>query len=90
MIRNETEPSGSSFEREVFELLRLLPSCRAKDHARLGGKDVDIFCEVQEAIAGHCRIAVECKDHKSRLSRKAVAEVLAYVFRLRGETSIAG
>ena len=71
-----THNTGEQFEREVKATLSLMDSIEVLDHVRVGGKDVDFLCIFKSPLGSTQRVAIECKDYASRLTRSDVAEIL--------------
>ncbi|NTU50294.1 MAG: NACHT domain-containing protein [Desulfobulbaceae bacterium] len=76
--KNSAEPiPGEALERQVSHVLRAFPGAVVLEHAKLAGKDVDVYCTFTDTIHGTVRIAVECKDHARLLTRETIVRILS-------------
>lgn len=71
-----TQNTGDQFEREVKATLSLMDNIEIFDHARIGGKDVDLLCIFKSPLGSTQRVVIECKDYARRLTRSYVTEIL--------------
>ena len=69
--------TGEQFEREVRTTLSLLPDVEILDHVRVAGKDIDLLCTFKSPLGSIQKVAVECKDYASRLTRSYVTNILS-------------
>jgi NACHT domain-containing protein len=69
--------TGEQFEREVRAALSLMPDVEILDHVRVAGKDIDLLCTFKSPLGSIQKVAVECKDYASRLTRSYVTNVLS-------------
>lgn len=69
-----TQRPGENLEAEVKALLQLLPGATVLGQQRIGGKAVDIACEVERPFGGKETIVFECKDYAARLTLAEVSE----------------
>lgn len=75
--KTSTLIKGTAFEKQVLDVLRLLPGFSVQEHVNLGGKDIDALCEVDDPIGISSNVAFECKDYERPLTREYTASILA-------------
>lgn len=76
-IKPSTLEKGDAFEKQVFDVLCLLPGTTAQRHVTIGGKDIDALCKIEDVISGPQTVAFECKDYERPLTRETVALIIA-------------
>ena len=72
-----TTEKGTQFEKEVLDVLRLLPYSSLQEHVSIGGKDIDAICEITDVLGSTSFIGFEAKDYERPLTREYVATILA-------------
>jgi NACHT domain len=66
---------GTALERDVAAILKLMPRAQVQQQVEITGKKVDIYCVLPHALFPSFRIAVECKDWKSPLTREQCSKI---------------
>lgn len=73
---NTAQVKTNLFQKQVFDVLKLLPGITIQRPGALRGRDVFALCMVQDLIGGSSIVAFECSDNSHPLSRGEVNAIL--------------
>lgn len=69
-----TKTKGDTFEEDVAALFEYMPGATVTKHAKIAGKDVDLYVEIEMAIGGPQKIAVDAKNYSKPLTREEASK----------------